>query len=174
MELVRLPSRRRTGRLSGRFEFSLLVAVSPRRPPLGRVGFSWISLDSLVRIEPFHWVTRLEAGTIFPRTLSMASATPERQPTVLACGRARLFMGIDSGSIFRIRRTFESRFRITDRERSCRALQHLQARSVFGHARPYLPRLGPAGCRLDWRPLANARLDHGRSSPHRPIAPSHR
>jgi hypothetical protein len=30
-----------------------------------RVGFPWISLDSLVIIEPFQWVTRLFAGRKF-------------------------------------------------------------------------------------------------------------
>jgi|HubBroStandDraft_3_1064219.scaffolds.fasta_scaffold33154_2 hypothetical protein len=30
-----------------------------------RVGFSWISLDSLVRIETYQWVTRLEARKLF-------------------------------------------------------------------------------------------------------------
>jgi hypothetical protein len=29
------------------------------------LGLSWISLDSLVRIETFQWVTRLEAGKLF-------------------------------------------------------------------------------------------------------------
>jgi hypothetical protein len=32
---------------------------------LMRVGFSWVSLDSLVRIETYQWVTRLEAGKTF-------------------------------------------------------------------------------------------------------------
>jgi hypothetical protein len=30
-----------------------------------RVGFPWISLDSLVRIEAFQWVTRVEARKLF-------------------------------------------------------------------------------------------------------------
>jgi hypothetical protein len=30
-----------------------------------RVGFPWISLDSLVMIETFQWVTRLFAGRKF-------------------------------------------------------------------------------------------------------------
>jgi hypothetical protein len=35
-----------------------------KTPALG-VGFPWISLDSLVRIEIFQWVTGLFAGRIF-------------------------------------------------------------------------------------------------------------
>jgi hypothetical protein len=35
-----------------------------KTPPM-RVGFPWISLDSLVRIETFQWVTQLEAGNFF-------------------------------------------------------------------------------------------------------------
>jgi hypothetical protein len=33
--------------------------------PADEVGLSWISLDSLVRIQIFQWVTQLEAGIIF-------------------------------------------------------------------------------------------------------------
>jgi hypothetical protein len=47
------------------FGFSWLVAVSLRRPPIMRVGFPWISLDFLVRIETYQWVARHEARTIF-------------------------------------------------------------------------------------------------------------
>jgi hypothetical protein len=36
------------------------------------VGFPWISLDSLVRIETFQWVTRPEAGKLFSRAFSVA------------------------------------------------------------------------------------------------------
>ena len=57
------------------------------------VGLSWISLDSLVRIETFQWVARLEAGTLFSRAFSVALEAPEREPAVLACGSAGLFMG---------------------------------------------------------------------------------
>jgi hypothetical protein len=34
------------------------VAVFLRKPQLLNVGFPWISLDSLVRNEPYQWVTR--------------------------------------------------------------------------------------------------------------------
>ena len=40
------------------FGLSWRMAVSPRKAPLKRVGKVWISLDSLVRNEPFQWVTR--------------------------------------------------------------------------------------------------------------------
>jgi hypothetical protein len=39
-----------------------------------RVGLSWISLDSLVRIEIFQWVTRLEAGKTFRALFRIRSA----------------------------------------------------------------------------------------------------
>src|ERR1700727_2490323 len=40
------------------FGFSWPRAVSPQKAQIRTVGLSWISLDSLVRIEPFQWVTR--------------------------------------------------------------------------------------------------------------------
>jgi hypothetical protein len=43
------------------------------------VGLSWISLDSLVRVQTFQWVTRLEAGKIFSRAFSLAFEAPERE-----------------------------------------------------------------------------------------------
>ncbi|HLX97904.1 MAG TPA: hypothetical protein VKR62_04355, partial [Roseiarcus sp.] len=45
--------------------FSWDLAVLPRRPPLMSLGLSWISLDSLVRIETFQWVMRIFAGRNF-------------------------------------------------------------------------------------------------------------
>src|ERR1700720_3820777 len=56
----------------GPFGLSWPQAVSLRRPPRMSVGFPWISLDSLVRIETFQWVTRLEAGEVFSRAFSLA------------------------------------------------------------------------------------------------------
>ena len=56
------------------------------RPP-------WISLDSLVRIETYQWVTRLEAALIFPCASSAALSGPGLEPAVLACGSPVLFMG---------------------------------------------------------------------------------
>jgi hypothetical protein len=43
---------------------------------------SWIFLDSLVLIETFQWVTRLEAGKFFSRAFSLAI----RSGTMGACG----------------------------------------------------------------------------------------
>jgi hypothetical protein len=48
----------------------ILVFLERRRfvakPQILRVGFAWISLDSLVRIETFQWLTRINARRIFP------------------------------------------------------------------------------------------------------------
>jgi hypothetical protein len=52
------------------FGFSWLVALSLRRPAFMRVG--WISLDSLVRIEAFQWVTPHKAGKLFSRASCLA------------------------------------------------------------------------------------------------------
>ena len=68
---------------SGRF-----AAKAPAHEP----RLSWISLDSLVRIETFQWVTRLQARKSFSRALSAALAALERELAVLACGRAGLFI----------------------------------------------------------------------------------
>jgi hypothetical protein len=40
------------------FGFSWLAAFSMRKSRFMTVGFVWISLDSLVRIAPYQWVTR--------------------------------------------------------------------------------------------------------------------
>jgi len=57
------------------FGFSWLAAISLRKPRLMTVGFPWISLDSLVRIEPYQWVTRDFRWKIFPRPLSPTFAS---------------------------------------------------------------------------------------------------
>jgi hypothetical protein len=61
------PSRRRaaTWVASIRLGFSLARGRFVAKTPLMTVGFPWISLDSLVRIETFQWVARLLAGRIF-------------------------------------------------------------------------------------------------------------
>ena len=59
--------------------FSWPLAVSLRKPPLMAVGFSWISLYSLIRIEIFQWVRRLEAGKSFSRTFALALEAPQRE-----------------------------------------------------------------------------------------------
>jgi hypothetical protein len=75
------------------FGFSWLVTVLLQRPQLMGVGFPWISLDSLVRIVTFQWVTRLGAGINFPPAFSLAFAAPGQDPLVLAYGNEGLFMG---------------------------------------------------------------------------------
>jgi hypothetical protein len=57
------------------FGFSWPLAVSLRKPPIMRVGFPWISLDSLVRIATFQLVTRLLAGKIFSSAFSVGLAS---------------------------------------------------------------------------------------------------
>jgi hypothetical protein len=59
-----------------------------------RVELSWISLDSLVRIQTFQWVVWLEAGKIFSRAFSLAFEAAGTGASILACGRARLFKGM--------------------------------------------------------------------------------
>jgi hypothetical protein len=78
------PSRQRTRDVGpvDLFGLSWPLAVSLRRPPPTRVGVSWISLDSLVTIKTFQWVTSLEAGIIFPRAFCLALAA-----TTGVCGR---------------------------------------------------------------------------------------
>src|ERR1700722_1987876 len=73
-----------------RLDFPWPLAVSLRRPPLMRVGLSWISLDSLVRIETFQWVTGLEAGIIFRCAFSLALAAPQRESAVEAMRKRRI------------------------------------------------------------------------------------
>src|SRR3984957_9510472 len=75
-----------SGRWFGR---SVWVFLAPHRfaakTPLMSLGLSWISLDSLVRIETFQWVTRLEAKKILCR--AFYPGVEERRhgsPTVLA------------------------------------------------------------------------------------------
>src|ERR1700722_12741490 len=58
-----------------------------------RVELSWISLDSLVRIQAFQWVARLEAGKFFLGLLSRVRSGGTGA-SILACGRDRLFMGM--------------------------------------------------------------------------------
>jgi hypothetical protein len=54
------------------FGSSRTQAISLRIPPIMGIGLSWISLDSLVRIETFQWVTRPKAGKFFSRRFSPA------------------------------------------------------------------------------------------------------
>jgi hypothetical protein len=84
------PSRQRPRDRRGRsFGFSWRVAVSLRRPLITRVGFPWISLDSLVRIETYQWVTRLLA-----RRISRAWVPDVSSPTT-----AGLALGMRKGMV---------------------------------------------------------------------------
>jgi hypothetical protein len=74
------------------FGFSWTLAVSLRRPPIIRLGLSWISLDSSVRIESYQWVTGFLAGTTFLAPSSLALEASQRASVVSACGSAGLFM----------------------------------------------------------------------------------
>ena len=75
------------------FGFSWPLAVSLRKPPLMAVGFSWISLYSLIRIDIFQWVRRLEAGKSFSRTFALALEAPQREPAVEAMRKRRIVHG---------------------------------------------------------------------------------
>jgi hypothetical protein len=55
------------------------------------IGFPWISLDSLVRIETFQWVTRQKAWTFFPRGFSPEFAA-RKGTAVLARRSVELLM----------------------------------------------------------------------------------
>jgi hypothetical protein len=63
------------------FGFSWLAPVWPRKPQFLSVGLSWISLDSLVRIETFQWVARVSERKIFLGPLSV-DEPPVREPAV--------------------------------------------------------------------------------------------
>jgi hypothetical protein len=41
------------------------VAFSPRKALLSAIGFPWISLEPLVRIETYQWVTRHKRSKVF-------------------------------------------------------------------------------------------------------------
>jgi hypothetical protein len=75
------------------FGFSWPLAVSVRRPLIAKVGFPWISLDSLVRIDTFQWVTRLEAGKLFSQPFSWRSKRPVRGHVVEAMRKRRFVHG---------------------------------------------------------------------------------
>jgi hypothetical protein len=69
-----------------KFGFSWVVAVSLRKPPIMGVGFPWISLDSLVRIETFQWVTRDKRWKSFSRR-RVAFEPPQRRRLSLHGGQ---------------------------------------------------------------------------------------
>jgi hypothetical protein len=63
------------------------------KAPLLSVRFPWISLDFLVRIKTFQWVTLLQAGKLFSQPFSPAFAAPGREPVVEAMRSAGSFIG---------------------------------------------------------------------------------
>src|SRR5271154_6885330 len=84
MELAWPPRGSRPRPWSGRSVWAFLAPGRfAAKAPLMRVGLSWISLDSLVRIETFQWVTWLEAGKLF----SPPFFTGVRSAGTGACGR---------------------------------------------------------------------------------------
>src|SRR5579872_6923329 len=75
-------ARRVMGAVDPFLGFSWDLAVLPRRPPLMSLGSSWISLDSLVRIETFQWVMRIFAGRNFSRAFRWRGAEPRGRPSL--------------------------------------------------------------------------------------------
>jgi hypothetical protein len=63
------------------------------KPPAMGVGLSWISLDSLVLIETYQWVTRVEAGKHLSRAFSRREQRPEREPAAEAMRKRRIVHG---------------------------------------------------------------------------------
>src|ERR1700722_13302191 len=63
------------------------------KPSIPRVGFPWISLDSLVRIETYQRVTGIKRPEFFLGPLSVASAPPERKHAVEAMRKHRTVHG---------------------------------------------------------------------------------
>jgi hypothetical protein len=58
------------------------------KTPISAVGFPWISLDSLVRIEPFQGVTWIKPPTFFPTPFAVGKRCLKGQPTIsMAEGR---------------------------------------------------------------------------------------
>jgi hypothetical protein len=96
------PARRRQRRPSARSVWVFLASPGfAAKGPIMRVGFPWTSLDSLVRIEIYQWVTRHKASKSFSRHFCpWRSRRRNGSPTILACGAAGLFIG-QAYSIFR-------------------------------------------------------------------------
>jgi hypothetical protein len=58
-----------------------------------RVGIPWISLDSLVRIEIFQWVTRHSAERFFFTRFCPVARTPERESRRFGVRKGRIAHG---------------------------------------------------------------------------------
>src|ERR1700733_11826779 len=78
---------------SDRFGFSWLAAIPLRKPRPMTVGFVWISLDSLVRIETYQWVTRDFRWKFFYSRFSPAFIARSRELLILEGEGAGLFIG---------------------------------------------------------------------------------
>ena len=84
---------RRAGQ-GGAFGLSWPVAFDCENPPILAIGFPWISLDSLVRIETYQWVTRETRAKNFHaafRPLGRLRRRHGRSPT-RRCGSTELSM----------------------------------------------------------------------------------
>jgi hypothetical protein len=71
----------------------LALADSAQKPPFPAIGFSWISLDSLVRIETFQWVTREKRAKVFSVVPLGVERVERRRSQSCLCGGAELLMG---------------------------------------------------------------------------------
>jgi hypothetical protein len=81
------------------FGFSWLLAISLRKPPIMRVGFPWISLDSLVRVETYQWVTRHKRAKVFLGASAPGVGAPRREPPVKAMRKRTI---VHEASLMRI------------------------------------------------------------------------
>ena len=67
-------------------------AVCVRNAPVLGVGFPWISLEFLVRIQAYQWVTKDLARAFFRCASPLTFPSPRRALVVLVCGRAGVVM----------------------------------------------------------------------------------
>src|ERR1700722_17561022 len=73
-------AQRRRGGQPIRVWFSWPIAISLRKPTFLTIAFSWMSLDSLVRIETCQRVTRAEAASYCHEACGWALAPAEQRP----------------------------------------------------------------------------------------------
>jgi hypothetical protein len=96
------------------------------------IGFPWISLDFLVRIDIYQWVTRDSQERIFSRALVVAQVSLKRQPTIrhakrTDCSWAKLILISDFLQQIAIDRNFRPSLRtasIQKQSLSCGAQHH--------------------------------------------------
>jgi hypothetical protein len=77
---------------STQFGFSWILPVSRRTPSILGVGFPWISLDSLVRIETYQWVARDFRSKKFRATFLSVTAAPGWASAFGTCGSTASLM----------------------------------------------------------------------------------